>query len=70
MPQSVKCLPLAQVIILGSWDGALHQAPYSAGSLLLPLTATPLAYGRSLSLSLSRSLTIKSKKKFFFTLFI
>ena len=35
---SVKsCLSLAQVLIPGSWDGALHWAPHSAGSLLLPL---------------------------------
>ena len=33
----VKPLPSAQVRIPGSWDGALCQAPCSAGSLLLPL---------------------------------
>ena len=35
--QSVKCLPSAQVMIPGSWDGAPRQAPCSVGSLLLPL---------------------------------
>ena len=35
--QSVKHLPLAQVTILESQDLALHGAPYSAGSLFLPL---------------------------------
>ena len=37
MAQSVKHLPPAEVLIPGSWDQALHQTPYSAGSLLLPL---------------------------------
>ena len=35
--QLVKCLPLAQVAIPGSWDGVLPQAPCSVGILLLPL---------------------------------
>ena len=35
--QSVKRLPLAQVMIPESWDQALHQAPCSTGSLLLSL---------------------------------
>ena len=35
--QSVKPLPLAQVMIPRSWDQAPHGAPYSAESLLLPL---------------------------------
>ena len=35
--QSVNHLTLAQVMISGSWDLALHQAPCSEGSLLLPL---------------------------------
>jgi len=40
--QPVKRLPLAQVMIPGSWDRVLHWAPCSAGSLLLPLpTALP-----------------------------
>ena len=35
--QSVKHLPSLQVMISGSWNQALCQAPCSAGSLLLPL---------------------------------
>ena len=35
--QSVKHLPLAQLMISGSWDRAPHQALCSARSLLLPL---------------------------------
>ena len=37
MAQSVKHLPLARVMILGSWDRAPHWGPCSVGSLLLPL---------------------------------
>ena len=49
--QLVKHLPLAQVMIPGSWDQALHPAPFSAGSLLLPfpLPAALPTYGFSLS---------------------
>ena len=54
---AVKCLPMAQVMILEYQDwaphGALHQAPCSVESLLLPLTLPP-SYARSLSLSLSQ----------------
>ena len=50
--QSVRRLPSAQVVISGSWDGALHRALCSLGSLLLShLPACALS--RSLSLSLS-----------------
>ena len=35
---SVKCLPLAQALISGSWDRAPHRALWSAGSLLLLLS--------------------------------
>ena len=45
----VKHLPLAQVMISGSWDGAPGQASCSAGSWLLPLTPA-----RALPLSLSQ----------------
>ncbi|XP_034854411.1 bone marrow stromal antigen 2 isoform X1 [Mirounga angustirostris] len=41
VPPWVKRLPSAQVTIPGSWDRAPHQAPCSAGSLLLPLPAIP-----------------------------
>ena len=34
--QSVKRLPLGQVMIPGSWDQALHWAPCSAGRLASP----------------------------------
>ena len=53
MAQLVERLPWAQVMISGSWDQVLHQAPCVAGSLLLPLPAAPLACALSLSLTLS-----------------
>ena len=52
--QSVTHLPLAPVMILGSWDQALHQAPCSMGSLLpllLPLSLLMLFLSSPLSLS-------------------
>ena len=52
MAQLVKHLPLAQVMILGSWDRAPHRAPCSAGSLLLPLPLPLLVFPLTLSLSL------------------
>ena len=48
--QSVKCLPVAQVMIPGSWDRALHWAPCSVGSLFLHLTLLPLILSLFLSL--------------------
>ena len=55
MAQPVRHLPSAQVMILGSWDTAPHQAPCTVGSLLLPLPLPlPPAYALSLSLSLSQ----------------
>ena len=71
--QSVKGLPLAQVMIPGSWDQtthgaphqashqphpALHEAPWSAGSLFLPL---PLPRLHLLMLSLCQINKIFSK---------
>nr|XP_045726523.2 acyl-coenzyme A thioesterase 9, mitochondrial-like [Mirounga angustirostris] len=49
----VKRLPLAQVVIPGSWDRAPHWAPCSMGSLLLPLPLPLLVFPLSLCLSLS-----------------
>lgn len=37
VPQLVKCLPLAQVMILGLRDQAPSQAPHATGSMLVPL---------------------------------
>ena len=51
MAQMVKHLPLAQVIIPGSWDRALRQALWSVGNLLLPLPTPPPTSTLSLSLS-------------------
>ena len=48
--QSVKHLPSAQIMILGSWNRALHWAPCSERGLLLPLFPT---HALLLSLSLS-----------------
>ena len=42
----VECLPLAQVMIPGSWNQVPHQDP--SGSLLLPL---PVSLPPSLSVS-------------------
>jgi len=59
--QSAKRLPSAQVMISGSWDRVLPQAPCSAGSLLLPLPLPlPLLVH---TLSLSQLNKIFKKKK-------
>ena len=51
--QSVKHLPLAQVMISVSWDQTPRQALCSAGSLLRPSTShSPSVLFLSLSLSL------------------
>ena len=69
MAQLVRRLPLAQVIIPESRDGAPHWAPDSAGSqllpLLLPLPLLILSLARALSLSLSLSLANKINNSFF-----
>ena len=54
--QLVKCLPSPQVMILGSRVWAPCLAPWSAGSLLLPLCPSSHLCALSLSLSLSQSL--------------
>ena len=41
MAQSVKRLPSTQVMILRSWDQALHWAPCSVGSQPLPWVVMP-----------------------------
>ena len=55
MAQLVKHLPLAQVMVSGSWDQALCQTSFSAGSLLLPLHLPHPQLMLSLSFSLSLS---------------
>ena len=62
--QSVKHLPSAQIMISGSWDQVLYQAPYSMESLLLslPLHNYPQHFC-ALSLSLSLNKILKKKKK-------
>ena len=60
--QSVKRLPSAQVMILGSWGPVPHLAPCSVGSLLLPPPLSlPLLM---LSLPFSLSQINKFKKSF------
>lgn len=49
--QSVKCLPLAQVMILGSWDRAPHCACTQLGSLVLPPLTLVLSFVLCLFLS-------------------
>ena len=49
--QSVKHLPLTQVMISGSWDGVPCPAPHSVGSLLVPLPLPLLLLSLSLSLA-------------------
>ncbi|XP_045664595.1 ubiquitin-conjugating enzyme E2 variant 3 isoform X4 [Ursus americanus] len=53
--QSVKRLPSAQAMISGSWDQALHWAPCSGWSLLLPIPLPLPLLVRSRSLSLIKS---------------
>jgi len=48
--QLVQHLPSAQVLIPGSGDQVPGQAPCSAESLLLPLSAPPPAHALSLAL--------------------
>ena len=55
--QLVKRLPSAQVMIPGSWDRVLNQAPCSVGCLLLPLPLPLLLCAPALNISLSLSRT-------------
>jgi len=66
--QSVKRLPSAWIMIPGSWDRALHRAPYSAKSLLLPLPLPLLMLARSLS-EINKSLKKKKKRCFLLLMF-
>jgi len=54
----IQRLRLAQVMVPGSWDRALHRAPCSAGSLLLSLFPTPALF---LTVSVSLSLILINK---------
>ena len=63
MAQSVKCLPLAQVMIPGCWDRDPGRAPCPVGSLLLLPLPLPLAYALSLSLSLCQTKSLKKREK-------
>ena len=63
MPQSVKCLPAAQVMISRSWDRAPHGAPCSVGNLLLPLPLLLPPQVLSLSLSLLNKNKIFEKEE-------
>ena len=58
----LKPLPLAQVMIPGSWDRALHRAFCSAGSLLLPLSLPLCLLVISLSNKYIKSLKNKTNK--------
>ena len=60
--QLVKHLLLALVMIPGSWDQALHWAPFSAGSLSLPLHLLLAQLMLSHFLSLSQVNKIFRKK--------
>ena len=67
--QLVKRLPLAQVMIPGSWDQAPHQAPCSVGSQLLPFPLPLLRHVLFLfltyALSLSHMLALSQINKIF-----
>ena len=61
---SVKRLPLAQVMILGSWNGVPCWALCWAGSPLLPLSL-PLPLACALSLSNKQIKSLKKTKSQF-----
>ena len=67
--QLVKCLPLAPVMILESWDPVPHPAPCSVGSLLLPLPYPdhlPLMISLSFSLSQINNIFLKNTTNCYF----
>ena len=62
--QLVEHLPLAQIVISGSWDWAPHWAPGSAESLFLPLLLPLPPPTCAVSLSLSNEINKNLQKKF------
>ena len=70
MARSIKHLPSAQVMISGSWDQALHQAPCSVVCLLLSLSLCSSPCSCSLSFSVSKINKCNLKKNYFSILLI
>ena len=62
--QSVEGLPLAELMILGSWDGGPCSAPRSVKSLLLPLPLPLLVLSASFSQTKKEKQSLKKKRWF------